>query len=303
MTVLPYPLRLTEQIGEARDTRSRITRVLGKPAPGGTDSMSVSILGHPDQRVANGSFRSQRLTLVAERHQSWLKGETDLAHKASFVDSGEGTPVWVSGSTLICHVLWCANERSAHVLAGIDPGASAGAETDRDRLVRRSISPGDTIVIPAGVPHAAGPGILAYHLSVNAASDQVAHEPVPTHGLSRFHTFNRQTVCAAGSGFILERWKITQPLRLEREDDRWMFVTNLVGPVAIAWEGGSELVERAGSRLLPASLRSCTLIPDGIAYVLCAYVPDLVRDVVAPLRLAGYRDDEIATLGDLGQKH
>jgi hypothetical protein len=36
------------------------------------------------------------------------------------------------------------------------------------------------------------------------------------------------------------------------------------------------------------------VVPDGIAYVLCLYVPDLARDVVAPLRRAGYRDDEIA---------
>ncbi len=302
MRVQPYPLRLTEQIGEvsgARTTWSLISHVLRKPTPHATDSRCVSILGHAGQCVMNGSFARQRLIQVVESNRSWLEGEAKLSLRAAFADSGEGTPVRVRDSTLIHHVLWCTNERSAHVLAGIDPAASGGSETDPDRLVRRPISPGDTIVIPVGVPHALGPGILTYHLSVEDAPDRGVRSAVPTHGLSRFEGFNRRTTCAAGTGFALERWKITQPQLLEREDDRWMFVTNLVGPVAIAWEGGSELIEHAGSRLLPASLRSCTLIPDGIAYVLCAYAPDLVRDVITPLRLAGYRDDEIATLGAL----
>lgn len=300
MTTRPFPLRLTEHAGGARGASSLVSRVLRKPATDGTDSTSVSILGHAEQRVANGSFAGQRLAQVEDSHRAWLGGEADLAHRASFVDSGAGTSVQVNESTLIFHALWCADERSAHVLAGIDPAANAGSDTDPDRLVRGPINPGDTVVIPAGMPHAFGPGILAYRLSVGTAGDGWAQDPVPTHGLSRFEGFNRRTTCAAGEGFTLERWKITQPLRLEREDQRWMFVTNLVGPVAISWDGGAELIGRAESRLLPASLRSRTFIPDGIAYVLCAYVPNLMRDVVAPLRLAGYRDDEIAALGTMG---
>lgn len=299
MTIRPYPLRLTEQSGDASATRSLIPPILRKPAPDATDSRCVAILGHANQCVMNGSFARQRLIQVVESHRSWLEGDAELSHRASFIDSGEGTPVRVRDSTLIHHVLWCADERSAHILAGIDPTASGGSETDPDRLIRRPISPGDTLVIPVGVPHALGPGILTYHLSVEDAPDQGVRSAVPTHGLSRFEGFNRRTTCAAGTGFALERWKITQPLLLERENDRWMFVTNLVDPVAIVWDGGSEQIERADSRLLPASLRSCTLIPDGIAYVLCVYAPDFGRDVVSPLRRAGYRDDEIATLGAL----
>lgn len=296
MTVQPYPLRLTEQPGAAGSSRSLIRRVLRKPVPNATGSRCVSILGHAGQSVTNGSFAGRQLTQMTERHRSWLAGGADLTHLTSFVDSGEGTAVLMGDSRLICHVLWCADERSAHVLAGIDPAASIGSVTDPERLIRRPISPGDTIVIPAGMPHAFGPGILAFHLRVEAGPDQAAHEAVPTHGLSRFQGFNRRTICAAGKGYALERWKTTQPLRLEREDERWMFVTNLVGPVAIVWNGGSEPIAGGESRLLPASLRSLTLVPDGIAYVLCAYAPDLMQDIVAPLRLAGYRNDEIATV-------
>lgn len=299
MTVRPYPLRLTEQTGDANTPRSLISRVLRKPLPDAMHSGCVSLLGHADQRVANGSFANQGLSEVATGHRSWMAGAVPLSLRASFVDSGDGSPVHPSDSTLISHVLWCEDDRSAHVLAGIDPAAGAGTDTDPERLVRRPISPGDTIVIPAGVPHAFGRGILAYHLAVESSHDRGSRDPVPSHGLSRFHAFNRRTTCAAGEGFALERWKITQPLRLERPADRWMFVTNLVEPVAMSWSGGSELIGQGESRLLPASLGPITLIPNGIAYVLCLYVPDLVRDVIAPLHGAGYRDDEITTVTPL----
>lgn len=205
----------------------------------------------------------------------------------------------IGGSTVVAHVLWCTDDRSAHVLAGINAASGGDKRIPEDDLVRRPVSPGDTLVIPAGMPYAFGPGILAYHLSVLAAPAGGSADPVLTHGLSWFDGFNRRTICAASPAFALERWKVTQLFRLERANPRWMFLTNLVEPVALSWEGGSDLIGRAESRLLPASFPSFTLVPDGVAYVLCAYVPDLERDVSAPLRLAGYRDAEIATIAAL----
>jgi mannose-6-phosphate isomerase len=40
------------------------------------------------------------------------------------------------------------------------------------------------------------------------------------------------------------------------------------------------------------------LVPDGRAVVLACFVPDLQRDIVQPLRAAGYRDEAIAELGE-----
>ena len=252
-----------------------MTRVLRKPAPTGPDCLSISILGHADQRVANGKFAGHPLGAVMARQRSWLEGEAELSHRASFVDTGEGTPVRLADSTVICHALWCMNDRSAYVLAGVDPMAQHDTGIEPDRLVRRSISPGDTITIPAAESYAVGPGVLAYRLSVPTPPGQEAPAPVPSHGLSRFDGFNRRTICAAGPGFLLDRWKITQPLRLQRGRDRWMFVTNLVDPIALTWDGGSDLIGRAESRLLPASLPECTFIPSGVAYILTVSVPDL----------------------------
>ncbi len=41
-------------------------------------------------------------------------------------------------------------------------------------------------------------------------------------------------------------------------------------------------------------------MPDGDASLVACYVPDLERDVVAPLRTAGYVDREIRALGEPG---
>jgi mannose-6-phosphate isomerase len=38
----------------------------------------------------------------------------------------------------------------------------------------------------------------------------------------------------------------------------------------------------------------------GEATLVACYVPDLERDVVEPLREAGYSDEEIRTLGEVG---
>jgi mannose-6-phosphate isomerase len=70
----------------------------------------------------------------------------------------------------------------------------------------------------------------------------------------------------------------------------------LVDPVGLTWNGGTDLVARAESRILPAALREVTVVPDGLGYVLVCYVPDLAADIVGPLKEAGYGDEEIAAL-------
>jgi mannose-6-phosphate isomerase len=41
------------------------------------------------------------------------------------------------------------------------------------------------------------------------------------------------------------------------------------------------------------------MVPEGEANLIVCYVPDLTRDVVAPLREAGYSDEEIRYLGEI----
>jgi mannose-6-phosphate isomerase len=45
--------------------------------------------------------------------------------------------------------------------------------------------------------------------------------------------------------------------------------------------------------------RSGTGNPEGEASLISCYVPDLERDVISPLREAGYSDEEIRGLGQI----
>jgi mannose-6-phosphate isomerase len=74
------------------------------------------------------------------------------------------------------------------------------------------------------------------------------------------------------------------------------------GPVELDYEGGSEILGRAESCVLPAAIGEVSVIPSrtGASTLVACYVPDLERDVVAPLNEAGYSDEEIRALGEVG---
>lgn len=222
-----------------------------------------------------------------------LDGDERMPIRAAFVDATGGRPPRAGPGATAFHVLWCRDEPTAVVHAGMDHG---------DELIPYPIAPGDTLYVPPCRPFAVGPGILGYEVSSVTATREAGpdvRQPLPSHGLERFEGYNRRTVCAAGPELVLERWKVTQPLTLPLPADRPLFVTNLVEPMAIVWHGGSDLIGRAESRLLPPGLRSCTLIPDGLGYLLVSHVPERIEDVVGPLRAAGHDDAAIAALGEL----
>ena len=212
----------------------------------------------------------------------------------ALVDASGGRGQRTRPGASVFHCLWCQDEPNATV--------RVGSAKERD-LTQHSISPGDTIYLPPGHSFVIGPGILGYEAWSTTPEMQTgtdAFRPLPTHGLERFEGYNRRTVCAAGPHLALERWKVTQPLSLAVPAGRGLFVTNLVEPMAIAWRGGADLIDRAESRFLPPGLESCTFIPDGLGYLLVGYVPDVLADVVGPLQEAGHSDARIATLGALG---
>ncbi len=212
---------------------------------------------------------------------------------AAFVDASGGRTERTRQGASAFHCLWCRDERNAAVQIG--PGGGGAP-------VHHAIAPGDTVYVPPGRSFAIGPGILGYEVWSTVEREQADTDAScfpPTHGLERFEGYNRRTVCAAGPDFALERWKVTQPLPLPVAPGRSLFVTNLVEPVAIVWRGGSDLIDRAESRVLPPGLGTCTFFPDGLGYLLVSYVPDPRADVIGQLREAGHSDARIATLGAL----
>ena len=72
------------------------------------------------------------------------------------------------------------------------------------------------------------------------------------------------------------------------------------GTVELEYEDGSETLGRAESCILPAAIGEVRVVSrTGEATLVACYVPDLERDVVGPLREAGYSDEEIRALGEV----
>ena len=69
--------------------------------------------------------------------------------------------------------------------------------------------------------------------------------------------------------------------------DSGMPFASRIFPVTIRWAGGETTLGRAESCILPAALGACEIVPHGTADLIACYVPDLERDIVAPLRAAG----------------
>lgn len=265
MSVMAEPRRLGSRIERSAAGGTLIRRVLGRD-------------GIPDEPVS----------AVVE-----LDDPGAMPIGVAFVDASGGRAEFTRRGASAIHCLWCRDERNAAVWVG---PAHDGEPS------RHPISPGDTVYVPPGRSFAVGPGILGYDVwstTPEGIRGDDASRPIPTHGLERYEGYNRRTVCAAGPHLALERWKVTQPLALPVPAGRALFVTNLVEPMAIAWRGGADLIGRAESRLLPPGLGTCTFIPDGLGYLLVSYVPDLLADVIDPLREAGHTDAAIATIGDV----
>jgi mannose-6-phosphate isomerase len=246
------------------------------------------------RKILGRDTASERVGAIVD-----LDASTDTpAYTAAYVDATSAFPLQAGMGTTAIHVLWTTRSGAHTIRAGIDLDEEGG-------LRPFEVHPGDTITVPPGVPVAIGAGIVGFVFAggpIRPAqgiddwrSDIEVHPP--SHGLQLFHRYNRRTICAAAPDLLLERWKITEPLTLSLDLRRWHYLTNLVDPIALTWRGGSDLLGRTRSRLLPAGMTSITLVPDGIGYVLLGYIPDLEHDVIGPLQRAGYDRATISTLG------
>ncbi|WP_424137818.1 hypothetical protein [Roseomonas chloroacetimidivorans] len=100
----------------------------------------------------------------------------------------------------------------------------------------------------------------------------------------------------AGPFFAMEHWGAAGGAEIRHRFDDATILSNIGGPVTLRAGGWTEQLGRAESRLLPAALDEITI--QGPADVLFSYVPELTRDLRAPLVAAGYRPELIAGLGD-----
>jgi mannose-6-phosphate isomerase len=140
------------------------------------------------------------------------------------------------------------------------------------------------------------------NIDATLAELKTEYLPSPNPGLKKFspEAGNTLTVGCACPYFVLERWRLTQPHLDPAHPWRFLTLSNVGEPVTIAWEGGEETLGRAESILLPAAIGDVTIAPVGTeADLVACYLPDLQRDIVAPLRAAGHSDEAIRALGQV----
>jgi mannose-6-phosphate isomerase len=237
------------------------------------------------------------------------------------------------GKTEAWHILWAAE--GATVLAGIKEGFGreelfeAFKARDYDAVMpRHPVRAGDTVYVPGGILHSFGPDTLIFEVqqtsdlgqfvtptdlygepldeetwsaNINAALDELKTDylPRPNPGLVLEDGAVRRVLCCAGPYFALERWTLTEPHTEPAHSERCLTLSSVGDLVRIEYSGGTERLGHAESCILPAAIGEVRVVPEGETSLIACYVPDLERDVVAPLREAGYSDDEIRDLGEV----
>jgi mannose-6-phosphate isomerase len=237
------------------------------------------------------------------------------------------------GKTEAWHILWAAE--GATILAGVKEGLTrevlfeAFKAKDYDAVMpRHEIRAGDTVYVPGGIIHSFGPDTLIFEVqqtsdlgrfvtptdlygepleeeswnaNISAALDELRthYLPRPNPGLVVEDGESRRVICCAGPYFALERWNLAQPYTEPSHPERCLTLSSVGDPVRIEYDAGTERLGRAESCILPAAIGEICVVPEGEASLIVCYVPDLERDVVAPLREAGYSDREIRALGEV----
>lgn len=315
----------TWEISDYRDARATVTSppFAGRP-------FHDLVMEHP-AAIAGADWHGPHFPLLAKfldashRLPVHLHADDETARRV------HGEP---HGKTEAWHILWAAP--GATILAGVKPGVSrdgliaACKAQDYDRVMpRHPIQAGDTVYVPGGVLHSFGPDTLIFE--IQQTSDLAQHVmpvdiydkplsaeewdrniaatlaelktgflPAPHSGLAKGDVANRYVVGAAGPHFALERWMLTAPHHEPPHPDRCLTISNVGADIRIECDAGATTLGRAESCVIPAALGGFTITPGAAADLIVCFVPDLERDVIAPLRAAGHPDAAIAALGETG---
>lgn len=327
-THLGKPLPDAGRIGESWETTG-VARVVNGPLAGATlqelvERDPAGLLGKRG-RAASQPFND--FPLLAK----FIDAEETLSVQVHPDDAG-ATPLGQRGKTEAWHILDATGE--GFLITGFrEPVTPEQVRQAREReqlgdlLERLPVSAGDTVLVPAGTVHAIGAGVLLYEIQETSdltfrlydwgRRDQQGRprqlhveEALAALRPDRHARRTRpleldgdRTVLTACRYFLLERWSVQGSARRERPAGQTFHVLSCIqGQARVS--GGSAMVEvRAGQTVvLPARVDEVTI--EGTATFLASSVPDLARDVVAPLLARGYDAEAIAQLaGDTHDLH
>jgi mannose-6-phosphate isomerase len=112
-----------------------------------------------------------------------------------------------------------------------------------------------------------------------------------------------RTFCAACQYFVLEKLTIKSPYEFTDTATRFNTFTITGGEGELSGNGESTFAKAGESLLIPADVKTSIEPANESLEILRCYVPDLEKDIVTPLRQAGFSDTEIAWLGSYGQRN
>jgi mannose-6-phosphate isomerase len=244
-----------------------------------------------------------------------------LAAARGLADPGK-TEAWYmlhvrDGATIRCGNVAGATEATVH-------GAILDGSV-RDLMQEYAVEPGDAFLLYAGTMHYSKGGVLFYEIMQNSdvyiglrkpdvalpesereAQVQAVMEGVhieagfgcKTQPVALREGANTRTFVFACTYFALERLDLGGPYTLNCDSERFFVLSQIEGTSTVVWGDYREILRPGQTCLLPASLGAVTLEPEaGPCALLKSYVPDLLRDVIRPLRQAGITDAAIVGLG------
>jgi len=202
------------------------------------------------------------------------------------------------------------------------------AGTFQEKLEYVQVAAGDVVYNPPGTIHALGAGLLLYELQqssdltyrfydwnrndpnrplhIEKSLDVADLEPYPAHIIRPVKIqepgVSRTYLCAC-QHFVAELLQVQTLVREQPNGDCFHILTVLEGAGRVL----DVPLQRGESVLMPASTHEYKIHADEPLAMIKAYVPDLMQDVVLPLRARGIPDDEISQLGgnprhsDIGQ--
>jgi mannose-6-phosphate isomerase len=217
-------------------------------------------------------------------------------------------------------------KKGAKLVYGVKPGLTKELLTklvEEDRIEEGmnfiEVSPGDVVNIPAGLVHAIGEGIILAEVQQNSdltyrvfdynrvdkdgnkrplhiekALDVIDYKEVQekAKGLEiKIDTNSSKTYKIANNYFSIELLNIDGSIDENADGSKFVMYVIIEGDGQIEFESGITKVCQGESLLIPAAMGKYTL--RGKLKILKAYVPDLERDVIEPLKKAGYKEKEI----------
>lgn len=202
--------------------------------------------------------------------------------------------------------------------------AAVAAENLEPLLHRLPVAAGDVVFVPARTLHAINAGIMLFEiqqksdltyrvydygrrdaktgqpreLHLDKALDVIDFTPAPRTKTAPLPLDpENRVLLVACPYFALERWTIIDQRKLATDPGSFEIVTVIEGAAALNTSNNAALLQRGDSVVLPAMLGDYTIRnthSEAALQILRVYVPDLERDLIAPLRAQGYDDERIA---------